>query len=67
MGENFCEFRGFVAICKNFSAKFGGMASFGGDTSEQSAKVFSTKIVFSTNLRKFSPSKVSRYTVVELI
>ena len=27
------------------------------------AKVFSTKIVFFINLRKFSPSKVSRYTV----
>ena len=32
-------------------------------TSEQSAKVFSTKIVFFTNSRKFSPSKVSRCTV----
>ena len=29
----------------------------------QSAKVFSTKIVSFTNLRKFSPSKVSGYTV----
>ena len=32
--------------------------------SEQSAKVFSTKIIFFTNLRKFSPSKVFRYAVV---
>ena len=32
--------------------------------SEQSAKVFSAKIVFFTNSRKFSPLKVSRYTVL---
>ena len=32
-------------------------------TSEQSAKDFSAKIVFFTNLRKFSPSKVSCCTV----
>ena len=34
--------------------------------SEQPAKVFSTKIVFFTNSRKFSPSKVSRYTVISM-
>jgi len=33
--------------------------------SEQSAKVFSAKIVFFTNPRKFSPSKVSCYMVCE--
>ena len=43
--------------------KFGGVVSFGGDTSEQFAKVFCVKILFSANLRKFCPSKVSRYTV----
>ena len=32
--------------------------------SEQSANVFSTKIIFFTNLQKFSPSKVSRYMVL---
>ena len=32
----------------------------------QSVKVFSVKIVFFTNSQKFSPSKVSRYAVVEL-
>ena len=32
--------------------------------SEQSANVFSTKIMFFTNLQKFSPSKVSRYMVL---
>ena len=34
-----------------------------GGTSEQSAKVFSKKILFFTNLRKFSPAKVSCYAV----
>ena len=43
-----------------FSAKFGSVVYFGG-TSEQSVQVFST------NLRKFSPLKVSRYTVLVLI
>ena len=43
-----------------FSAKFGSVVSFGG-TSEQSVQVFST------NLRKFSPSKVSCYTVLASI
>ena len=31
--------------------------------SEQSTKVFSAKIIFFTNSRRFSPSKVSRYMV----
>ena len=48
-------------FAKLFSAKFGDVAFFG-DTSKQSVKVFSAKIVFSTNLRKFSPLKVSHYT-----
>ena len=39
------------------SAKFRAWCPVCG-TSEQSAKVFSTKIVFSTNLRKFSPPKI---------
>ena len=42
IAEDFRELRGFVAICESFlSAKLGGVASFGGDTSEQSVKVFS--------------------------
>ena len=48
---------------KVFSTKFGGMVSIGG-TSEQSAKVFFMKIEFSTNLCKFSPSKVFHYVLV---
>ena len=47
-GENFCEFRGFGLFAKVLYAKFGDVVSFGG-TSERSAKVFSAKIVFSTN------------------
>ena len=43
--------------------KVGGVVSFEGNTCEQSTKVFSVKIFFSTHLRKFSPSKVSCYTV----
>ena len=47
--KNFC---GLWLFAKVFSAKFGGVASFG------TAKA--------SNLRKFSPSKVSHYTVVYL-
>ena len=38
---------------------WGGVASFG-SINEQSAKVFSAEIVFSANLRNFSPLKVPR-------
>ena len=53
-------------FAKVFSAKFGGVAPLVLQN-EQSANVFSTKIVFFTNSRKFSLSKVSRYTVFTLI
>ena len=43
-GENFRKFRGFLAIRKSFSAKFGGVASF------STAKA--------RNPRKFSPQKM---------
>jgi len=57
------NFTSFVAIrVKVFFTKFEGVASFGG-TSEQSIKIFSGNFFFSTNLRKFSPVKVSSYTV----
>ena len=36
-----------------------------GGTSEQSTKVYSAKFHFPTNSRKFSPSKDSRYTVID--
>ena len=67
--ENLREFWGFVSIrksflsiCKSFSVNVGGVASFG-STSKQSATVFSTEIVFSTNLWKFFPSKIFCYPV----
>ena len=58
-GRNFCEFHSFVAICESFSAKFWGLAVFRRGKSKQSVKVFSVKIVFFTNSRRFSPSKFS--------
>ena len=60
-GENFHKFRGFVAIHKVFSVKFGGAALFG-STNEQSAKVFSMKYIFH-QFAKVSSAKVSHYTV----
>ena len=45
---------------KVFFMKMGGVASFGGDSSEQSVKIFSTKILFSLPI---CPLKFSRYTV----
>ena len=47
---------------KVFSVKFGVGHPLAWQ-SKQSTKVFSMKIVSFTNSRKFSPSKVSRYTV----
>ena len=51
------NFELLMVFLKVFSAKFGDMVSIG-STSKQSAKVFSAKIVFSTNSQKFSTSKV---------
>ena len=59
----FANFKILWLFAKVFFVKFWGMASFV-STSEQSAKFFPVKIFFSTNLRKFSPAKVSRYTVI---
>ena len=58
--SQFCSY----TFMKVFSAKFGAWHLLT-QQSEKSAKVFSTKIVFSTNLQKFFfPSKVFHYTVV---
>ena len=62
-GENFCEFRSFVAIRESFLCEIWERGVLWHGTSEQSAKVFSVKIIFFTNSRNFSPSKVSRYMV----
>ena len=53
----------FVAIHKSFLHEIWGHGIHWRGKSEQSAKVFSAKIVFFTNSQKFSPSKVSRYTL----
>ena len=57
-----------MAIRKSFSLQnLGAYGIHWRDKSEQSAKVLSTKIVFYTNSRKFSPLKVSRYTVTFIV
>ena len=57
--ENFHEFRGFMAIRESFLREIWGMASFGTAKANNPQK-FSPQI---SNSQKFSPSKVSRYTV----
>ena len=51
-----------MAIRESFLHKFGGVASIGAAKVSNLRKFF-VKIVSFTNLRKFSPSKVSDYTV----
>ena len=58
--KTFANFAVLWLSAKVFSAKFGGCGVLWHSKSEQFAKVFYAKIVFCTNLRKFSPSKVSR-------
>jgi len=60
--KTFVIFRVFAIV---FFGKFGGLVSLC-STSEQSAKEFSAKIIIN-NLKKFSPSKVFRYTVCQQI
>ena len=54
-GENFHEFRSFVTIRERFLQEIRGHGVLWHSTSEQSAKVFSVKIIFFTNSlpRKF--------------
>ena len=66
-GENFHNFCGFVAIHESFLYEIWGRGVLWRGKTEQSTKVFLAKVVYFTNLRKFTPLKVSRYTVyVEL-
>ena len=51
-------------FAKVFSAKFGGVVSFGA-AQRAIRESFSAKIISFTNSQKFSPSKASRYTVVQ--
>ena len=57
-GETFTNFAVFVAFHEIL-----GHGILWCGKSEQSAKVFTAKIIFFTNSRKFSPLKVSRYMV----
>ena len=52
-----------MAIRESFLRKICGCGFLWHSKSEQFAKVLSVKIVFFINPRKFSPSKVFRYTV----
>ena len=62
-GRKFSQISRFLwQNVKVFSTKFGVGHPLAWQ-SKQSAKVFSMKILSFTNSRKFSPSKVSRYTV----
>ena len=56
-GENFHKFRSLVAIFESFLRETWGCSTLWHDKNKQSAKLFSVKIVFFTNSRKFSPSK----------
>ena len=51
-------------FAKVFSTKFRGMASIGAAKASNPQKVFSAKIIFFTNSRKFS---LSRYMVYSLV
>ena len=65
-GENFHEFRDFSAIRESFLHEILGMPHPLSHQFLHSAKVFSAKCSFPTDPRKFSPSKISRYTVLQL-
>ena len=62
IAENFHEFHGFVSIHKSFLREIWGVAFFGVAKASNPRK-FSPRKLYFTNLRKFSPSKVSHYTV----
>ena len=61
--KTFANFAVLWLFAKFFSAKFGDVVFFGAAQASNPQKVFSAKIVFFTNLRKFSPSKVFHYVV----
>ena len=61
---NFALFFFFKPIGEDFSANCLKAQWTVGGTSKKSTKFFSVKFNFPTNLRKCSPTKDSRYTVV---
>ena len=63
-GENFCEFRSFVTIRESLLHEIWGRGILWCAARVSNPRKFSPqKSYFFTNLRKFSPLKVSRYTV----
>ena len=63
-GRKLLRISRFVAIHESFLREILERGVLWRSKSEQSVKVFSTKIVFFTNSRKYSPSKLSRYMVL---
>jgi len=61
--KTFANFVVLWLFAKVFSTKFWGVGVLWHGKNEQSVKVFSVKIVFFTNSRRFSPSKLFRYMV----
>ena len=61
-GKSFVNFAVFWLFAKDFSVKFGGVASFGTPQMSNLWKFSPRKSYFSP-IREFSPSKVPRYTV----
>ena len=62
-GENVCEFRGFVAICKRFPRNLGTCCLLVAPVSN--LRKFSPQN-FSSQFEKVSPSKVSHYMIIFL-
>ena len=63
-GRKLLKISRFCGYTRMFSPQNLGRDILWHGKSEQFAKFFSAKIIFFTNPRKFSPSKVSRYTVL---
>ena len=66
-GRKLLRISRFCGYTQKFSPRNLGRGIVWHSKSDQSTKVFSTKNVFFTNSRKFSPSKVSRYTVYDSV
>ena len=65
--KTFANFAVLWRFVKSFLREICGRGILWRGRSEQSTKVFAAKVVFFTNLRKFSPLKVFCYTVSELL
>ena len=63
-GKNFRKFWGFVAICKSFLREIWGCGIHWRHKQAIYESFLYENIVFFTNLLKFSPLKVFRYTII---